>query len=139
MKENTLTNLKSAGHKITPVRSALISIFRKNTSPLSISELLEKLKSLNLKPNKTTVYREIDFLIKQNLISGVDFGEGKKRYEGSSGAHHHHIICVNCKKIKDVQMDRDLDLFNAKIAKQAGYKPAGHSLEFFGLCPTCQR
>ncbi len=132
-----MENLKLKGHKNTQVRTALVEILSDTSTPLAITDIILKLKSRKLNPNKTTVYREIEFLNKLGLVSGVDFGEGKKRYEGS-GKHHHHIICVNCKTIKDVHIDKDLDLFNAKIAKQAGFKPVGHSLEFFGLCYNCQ-
>lgn len=115
----------------------MMEILGKTKSPLSVSELLEKLSKKELKPNKTTVYREIEFLNKKGKVEEVDFGEGKKRYEGS-GSHHHHIICIKCKKVKDITLEQDLDKFNAKIASQAGYKPVGHSLEFFGICKSCQ-
>ena len=132
-----LENSKLKGHKNTKVREALVEILQKTATPLSIQDILLKLKERKLNPNKTTVYREIEFLTNLGLVSEVDFGDGKKRYEGT-GEHHHHIICVNCKKIADVELDQDLDLFNAKIAKVAGFKPVGHSLEFFGLCSNCQ-
>lgn len=124
--------------KITKVRQAMMEILKETSSPLSISEILEKLSKSGLKPNKTTVYREIEFLTDQGLITGVDFGEGKKRYEGTEGEHHHHIICVNCKEVKDVSEEIHLDEFHALVAKKAGYKPVGHSLEFFGVCKDCQ-
>ncbi len=124
-------------YKTTKVRTALLEILQKTSTPLSIQDILLKLKNKKLNPNKTTIYREIEFLNKFGLISGVDFGEGKKRYEGAS-SHHHHIICVSCKKVKDVHMEKDLDKFSAKIAKVVGFKPVGHSLEFFGLCSDCQ-
>lgn len=123
--------------KNTKIRSALIQLFSKTSAPLSIREILSKLAVQGLKPNKTTIYRELEFLNKQGLTASVDFGEGKKRYEGS-GQHHHHIICIKCQKIKDIHMDKDLEKFNTNVAKQAGFKPVGHSLEFFGLCSDCQ-
>lgn len=116
----------------------MVEILTKISSPLSIQEILEKLSEKGLNPNKTTVYREIEFLTKQGLVSAVDFGEGKKRYEGSAGEHHHHIICINCKGVKDISEDMDLDQIHSSVVKKAGYKPVGHSLEFFGLCKNCQ-
>jgi len=132
-----IENLKSKGHKNTKVRQALVEILLTTHSPLSIIQLLQNLSKKGLKPNKTTVYREIEFLTNQGLVSGVDFGEGKKRYEGS-GDHHHHIVCINCKSIKDISEDVDLDKLHASVVKKVGYKPVGHSLEFFGLCSNCQ-
>lgn len=134
----TLQSLKLKGFKITKVRSNLVEILTKTSTPLSINEILEKLDQKGLKPNKTTVYREIEFLTGQGMVSGVDFGEGKKRYEGSSDKHHHHIVCIKCKKVKDIDMEEDLDKLMAKISKQTGYKSVDHSLEFFGLCSSCQ-
>lgn len=134
---NIIEDLKSKGYKKTKVRQALVEILLSTNFPLSITQLLQKLPKKGLKPNKTTVYREIDFLKNQEILQEVDFGDGKKRYEISK-SHHHHIICVNCKQVKDVEMEKDLDSFSAKIAKQAGFKPVGHSLEFFGLCKDCQ-
>lgn len=132
-----IENLKSKGHKNTKVRQALVEILLTTHAPLSITQLLQNLSKKGLKPNKTTVYREIEFLVTQGLVSGVDFGEGKKRYE-RSGDHHHHIVCINCKSIKDISEDIDLDKLHASVVKKVGYKPVGHSLEFFGLCKNCQ-
>lgn len=112
---NIIEELKSKGHKITKVRLALVEILTKTSTPLSIEELIKKLQEERLNPNKTTVYREIEFLNTLGVAQGVDFGEGKKRYE-SSVDYHHHIICINCKKVKDIKMEKDLDSFSAKIA-----------------------
>jgi Fur family ferric uptake transcriptional regulator len=135
---NILSDLKSKGHKNTKTREAIIEILVKSQTPLSVPEILEKLVIVSLKPNKTTLYREVDFLKKQDLVKEVEFGDGKKRYEISS-EHHHHIICVNCHSIKDIPMEKELNEKEMKIIKKLGYKPIGHSLEFFGLCSKCQK
>ena len=138
MLSNSLNILKQSGHKITRVRAALLQTLEQTSTPLSIQDILIDLTRQSLKPNKTTIYREIEFFINQKLITEVDFGEGKKMYEGSTD-HQHHIICVNCKKVKDVHMEKDLDKLIEQVTKAARYKSVGHSLEFFGLCPDCQK
>src|SRR3989344_367735 len=132
-----LDNLKTQGHKNTRVRQALIELLIQNHHPLSIAELLENLSKQAIKPNKTTIYREIEFLNQQKVLEEIDFGDGKKRYEISEN-HHHHIICINCQKVTDVPMERDLNFKEKQIIKDLGYKPIGNSLEFFGLCSNCQ-
>ncbi len=117
----------------TPVREAIIEILLGTNTPLSIAQIQNSLSKKKLNPNKTTVYREINFLKDLGRVAEVDFGEGKKMYEVAT-SHHHHIICINCKKVVDV----DFDLDEEKILKQKGFKPIGHSLEFFGLCKDCQ-
>ncbi len=134
---NILSDLKSQGYKQTKVRQALIEILLENNSPLSIADILEELSKKGLTPNKTTVYREITFLKDIERVVEVDFGEGKKMYEIKT-SHHHHIVCINCKKVEDFPMEEDLDQTEKKILQKMGYKPVGHSLEFFGLCTDCQ-
>lgn len=132
-----IESLKSKGHKNTKIRQALVEILLSIHSPLSITELLQNLSKKGLKPNKTTVYREISLLKDLDTVQEVDFGDGKKMYEISED-HHHHIRCVQCNLIKDVPMDRELNDQERKILKNLGFKPVGHSLEFFGLCESCQ-
>lgn len=129
--------LKSKGYKLTPVRKSLIEILLQGVNPQSINELMLKLKTKGLNPNKTTIYREVTFLKSLEIIQEVEFGDGKKRYEISQN-HHHHIVCIKCNIVKDVPMEKDLNLEEQKILSKMGFKPIGHSLEFFGLCKDCQ-
>lgn len=131
--------LKVKSFRITDVRKSVIEIFHKAVTPLSIQDILDELKSLKLTPNKTTAYREIEFLLTQGIIQEVDFGEGLKRYELSSHEHHHHIICVKCKKVEDISINQDLSLDEKRIAKEKNYQILSHSLEFFGICSKCQK
>jgi Fur family transcriptional regulator, ferric uptake regulator len=133
-----LESLKNRGHKNTKVRQALIEILLLNNTPLSNTDLLQELSKRNLSPNKTTVYREIEFLKDQKILEEVDFGDGKKRFEISEN-HHHHIICISCQKIQDIPMEKDLNEKERQIMRKFDFKPIGHSLEFFGLCKDCQK
>lgn len=134
---NIIEDLKTKGHKNTKIRQALVEVILSSDSPLSIIDILQDLSKKNLSPNKTTVYREVEFLKGLGILQEVDFGDGKKRYEISS-SHHHHIICINCKTIKDIPMEKDLDSFKKRVTDKTGFKAVGHSLEFFGLCSNCQ-
>lgn len=135
--KNILKDLKSQGFKNTKVRQAIIEILMSSDAPLSIADIILSLSKKGLRPNKTTVYREITFLKNLDSLQEVDFGDGKKMYEISS-VHHHHIRCIKCNLIKEVPMEQDLNATEQKILKKMGFKPIGHSLEFFGLCQRCQ-
>src|SRR5688572_3299809 len=102
---NIIDDLKSKGHKSTKVRRALVEVLLKTNSPLSVTDLLQSLSKKDLKPNKTTIYREIEFLRTQEILEEVEFNDGKKRYEISQ-EHHHHLICINCQKTVDVPMEK---------------------------------
>ncbi|HZX49823.1 MAG TPA: Fur family transcriptional regulator [Candidatus Paceibacterota bacterium] len=136
MEEKILKELRGQGHRITAVRREMVKMLVNAKAPLAASDILKVLQKEKLKANKTTVYRELEFLVEQNIAQEVEFGDKKKRYE-ISDKHHHHVVCVECKNVEDVDLQADLDGVEKKIAKQKGYKIINHSLEFFGLCAKC--
>lgn len=107
-------------------RSKIIDILNKSNAPISALDLLTKIKV-----NKTTIYRELFFLLGSGLINEVDFGDKKKRYELKDQKHHHHLVCLNCKTVVDVNIKES---FNTP----KDFKVIRHNLEFFGLCSSCQ-
>ena len=110
----------------------VLDALSKSKSPVDASMLVEKLKV-----NKTTVYRQIEKLLQQNLIIEVEFGDGKKRYElKNENHHHHHLICNKCGKLEDIKLNEDIIL--SEISKKTNFKIESHSLEFFGLCVNCK-
>jgi len=137
IKENILKGLREQGHRVTKIRREIVGMLEDTKVPLAAPEILEVLKKKKLDANKTTVYRELEFLVEQNIAQEVEFGDKKKRYE-ISDKHHHHVVCVECKQVEDVDLQADLDGVEKKIAKQKGYKIINHSLEFFGLCANCK-
>ncbi|WKZ25670.1 MAG: transcriptional repressor [bacterium] len=106
------------------------SILEKSKLPLDVQTLVEKLKV-----NKTTVYRQLEKLIKNNKVIEVELGEGKKRYEVKSLDHHHHLICKKCGKLEDISLDEEV-LMN-QVSKKTKFNVESHSLEFFGHCVKC--
>jgi Fe2+ or Zn2+ uptake regulation protein len=135
--EEIIGKLRSSGYRITKVRSLIVELFLKSLQPVSVQDILDGLERLNSSVNKTTVYRELEFLVGEKIVKEIDFLEGKKRYELNS-AHHHHIICINCKKIEDVDLKVDLHNEEERISKKNNFKVLSHSLEFFGLCSDCR-
>jgi len=135
---DVINGLKNQGHKITKTRKALVEILENTKQPLSVPEVVTLLKNNHLSPNKTTIYRELTFLLDQGIVQELDFGDSKKRYELDTQDHHHHLVCINCKKIEDFDLSSDLDKEEKKILKDKNFKVISHSLEFFGYCKDCR-
>ena len=123
---------------MTETRLRLLSIFNKCQLPIAEPEIREKLGKLGRTVNKTTVYRELVSLGRFGVITPVDFGDGKIRYE-LSGDHHHHLVCVDCRKVEDVEVKHNFTNVEKSVSKNNGFKITRHSLEFFGLCQKCQK
>jgi Fur family ferric uptake transcriptional regulator len=134
----TLDHLKSQGHRMTRVRAAIIQLLQRQEEPIAVPDLISAMKKLGLRPNKTTVYRELTFLIETGLVSEVDLGERKKRYESGLKGHHHHLVCLDCGAIQELQMDSHLSDQEEQIEKEHEFQVKRHMLEFYGLCSRCQ-
>ena len=137
-----IAKLKAQKIRITVSRKSLIDIFLSMHAPLSAEELDFQLKSRGHQVNKTTIYRELDFLKQHHLIHEIDLGDGKKRFENALGDHHHHLICNTCRKIEELDchpLEKALSKFEKTLGLTHGYTKVRHSLEFFGICQDCRR
>ncbi len=123
----------------TPVRKALIKILSKNHQPLSAFDILARLHTQKLPVNKTTVYRQLTLLEQQGLVETVRLSDRSVRYElADETNHHHHLVCIKCNDVKDVNFKDHLISQEKNIQKNKKFKILRHSLEFFGLCVNCQ-
>lgn len=140
MSLSVLEKLKTNGERITPFRTALIKILDKSHSPQTPAELLAILSKRGFAVNKTTIYRQLQALEDYNVIRAVHFTDRSIRYEMvNSSGHHHHLVCLECKRIEDVSFPTDLKIQEDIIRKKHHFKVLQHSLEFFGLCKKCQK
>lgn len=135
--EEALHELRKSGFRLTKARQALFGVLKAEPRPMTVPELVASMKKKGASADKTTVYRELAFLLEQGLIQSIQFGDRLKRYE-LRGGHHHHLVCTSCGIVIDVALKGDLDAVEKKLAKKTGFRIDDHSLEFFGLCADCR-
>lgn len=125
--------------KTSKTRGILLDIFSRKHKPLSVAELLGLLTQKGRTVNKTTVYREIQFLLSQDTIVPVFIDETHTKYELNT-SHHHHLVCKNCGSIEDIEMKEIEQMFPAiekKLKQKKKFTSIIHTLEFFGVCQKC--
>lgn len=138
--ETALEALKGSGQRLTNVRKQLLAIFVAAENPLTPIELQQRLVKRHLPSNKTTIYRQLETLVKYNIIQEVQLADRTKRYELASGEdHHHHLVCLSCGTIDEVSFKDDLERQERLIRSQKKFKIVRHMLEFFGYCARCQK
>ena len=132
------TFLKSKGYRQSLLRDKIISILDLSDEPITVIDLLERLKEEKQKPNKTTVYRELYTLLEHNYVAEVDLGEGKKRYELATENSHPHLICESCGSIKCSKLNITIESWLSSFTAQNNFSMNRHILQFYGLCDKCQ-
>ena len=134
-----ITQLRSAGHRLTKARLAIIETLLGASGPLSAQEILTAKNVRAASKEKTTIYRELDFLIEEGLSRTVDLRDGKRRFEISlHDDHHHHLVCTGCDRVECVELPKHLDEIEAELSKKHKFLIKSHTLEFFGLCRDCR-
>lgn len=86
--------------------------------------------------SKATVYRVLRQLAEQGKLRLVQMPQGADRYD-TALADHHHVRCIRCGKITDVQLDPKVSFRHALLSDE-GYVVTDCHLLCEGLCPDCQ-
>lgn len=129
------SRLRSAGLKVTPTRLEILEILSRGCAPLTVEELHKQLKKSDC--DVVTLYRALASFHKALLVRRCDLGDGPVRYEmhDHDGAHHHHVVCMECRKMESIDLCL-VETFENALRKK-GYSNVSHSLEFFGVCQKC--
>ncbi|MBI5452878.1 transcriptional repressor [Candidatus Gottesmanbacteria bacterium] len=128
--------LHKLGLKQTPARLGVLKILENQTSPLDALTIHSYLREKNLKTDPATVYRILDVFYQKGIVSRFELEEGKFRYE-LTAEDHHHIVCESCGKIEDVS-DCEVDKVEKQIKMRKRFLVKRHSLQFYGVCASCQ-
>ena len=141
MKDQELfEKIKGAGLRLTGPRRALLAILSESQKPLSAKGLLAALAQAAVVVNKTTVYREIESLEKIGVLRSIQLGERSTYYELATRDHHHHLVCLECAEVEDVDVNEEsIVKQERKIVAEHRFQVTHHALEFFGLCVRCQK
>ena len=131
--------LRRKSHKLTGPRQSILNILRQQKHPLSTKEVHAALPAGDC--DLATVYRSMKLLEEMGMVKRFDFGDGVARFElleeGDDG-HHHHLVCTRCSGVVEID-ECSMHPLEEQIARANGFTAVTHRLEFFGICPDCQK
>lgn len=130
-------------YKLTPQRKEILQVFVETPEGehLSAEDVHRVLSDKNLKFGLATVYRNVELLTSLKILNRVDFNDGRTRYElgnaDPNAHHHHHLICLKCKKVIEFEEDLLEDL-ESDIAEKSDFRIVNHEVKFYGYCSECR-
>ena len=83
-----------------------------------------------------TIYRILQWLKDLQLASQTDMGDRGIVYEMIGGEPHHHLICLTCGDIINVD-DRFFDDLRQQLSDQYQFAPRIEHMAIYGHCPIC--
>jgi len=127
--------LRERGLKVTPQRRLIFEALYDSPEHPSADDIYNAVKEAMPDMSLATVYHTINDLVTMGELVELDLGEGKSRYDPLT-SHHHHLVCLDCRKVEDIA--RDLDCVQLLPEEMNGYQVERCDVVFYGRCPDCQ-
>ena len=84
-----------------------------------------------------TVYNTLNELVDMGEVMEISTGDGPKLYDPNTTAPHHHLYCVGCRALRDVNPKGSYQ-FTLPGNQQHGFEVLDVEIVFRGLCPGCR-
>jgi len=132
-------DLRKAGLKVTLPRLKILEILESGTPRHQSAEgIYKQLLESNEDIGLATVYRVLTQFEAAGLVVRHHFENGMAVFELNEGAHHDHIVCLDCGKVEEF-METGIEERQTAVATRLGFEIRDHSLVLYGRCrrPNC--
>jgi Fur family transcriptional regulator, peroxide stress response regulator len=136
--EQMIRVLRDKGCRLTPQRLAMLRILAKSAGHPSAEQIYERIKVDYPTTSLATIYKTLSLLKNMGEVLELTFAGVGSHYDGNKPYPHPHLICTQCGQILDPEFEAVAGIAQ-EIARQTGYKITHQQLNFFGLCPRCQK
>jgi len=128
------TQFRSMGRKLTPQRQLIFSLLHNNQSHPTAETLYGVASAQMPGISLRTVYQTLNELADMGELQLIDIGEGGTRFDPNINDHH-HAICTDCGKIRDVHVKGAASL---KPNDAHDFVISEVGVVFKGLCAECE-
>ncbi len=126
------------GLRLTELRRQVLELIWAEHRPIKAYELLERLRERRSGVAPPTVYRALEFLLREGLIHRV---ESMSAYIGCSAPERRHpvqlLVCRRCAAVAELA-DGEIEALLRRKAQALGFEVDSATIELEGVCPQCR-
>lgn len=131
--------LKRTNLRRTPVRLGVLEILTKNHRPMSVPEILGKLKRVDT----VTVYRTLNTFVRKKIVHRVRGEDRSWLYAMSDSLAqpkhlHPHFVCEGCGKVECLEGAEIPESFIDSLHVDRSYAVTYPEVVLHGMCPKCK-
>ena len=128
-----MERLELRGHRVTASRRRVLEAVLAQPAHFTIEDVLRVTRRVG----RATVFRTIKILTDLDILCRIALEDGTLQYRVSTRTHHHHLVCVDCRRVEDFTMC-DVAPLVRQLAAATEYEIEGHRLEVYGRCHDCR-
>jgi Fe2+ or Zn2+ uptake regulation protein len=127
---------RARGFRVTPQRQAIFRLLDGNVEHPTVEALFEAARAEMPTISLKTVYQTVHDLEDLGEVHLLHVGTGSVRVDPNVEHPHHHMICTECGRVRDVLVDvADLRI-PARVRE--GFDVEDVQVHFRGVCAECQ-
>jgi Fur family transcriptional regulator, ferric uptake regulator len=135
--EDVLVGLRERGGRATHARRLLLGALFRDRQHRSAEELAGEVQAQAPDVNISTIYRNLDELVRLGVVDRSHLGGGPAAYHLTSVTHG-HLICEQCGAMTEVPGEVFRDVAET-LAARYGFTANPHRFSVIGRCADCQR
>lgn len=135
-KETLVNTLKQRGHRITYQRELIIEAVACGGCHMTAEEVFEEVQKQTGAVNIATVYRTLNFLFEEGLISRADMG-GHVVYTATTHGPHIHLVCQRCGYVIEAD-DNLIKTLGDQLLEHYNFTADLQHVAIFGVCIDCK-
>lgn len=121
-------------------REEIIDVIRELYNHPTAEEIYYLTKQKDSSVSRSTVYRNLKFLVKKGLVNQITISNGPARYDYKENRQKHgHILCTKCGKLYDFCYDFDFQQVKKSIYTQTRVEILDDGVVMKGICDSCKK
>lgn len=105
------------------------------SEPQSMNQLISRAAG---EVDRVSIYRNIELFESLGIARKVYIGwKYKVELSDIFTEHHHHLVCLSCGSVTDIEDEQHIEDFISTVASKHGFKVKGHLFEIEGYCRSC--
>jgi len=126
-----MKKFSNIGLRMTPQRIAVFNYLEGNKMHPSAEDIYKAISKEFSTMSFATVYNTLSAMKNHGCLVELTIDPDKKRFDPNTSPHH-HLMCIHCRRILDVEIDYHL------TSPDSDFEIIGNHIEFYGLCTKCK-
>ena len=129
--------LRDRGWRLTAQRRVVAEVLAGEHIHLTADDVYTRAQQLLPEISLATVYNTLNELVNMGELLEIAITNGPKRYDPNTTAAHHHLYCVGCGTLRDVN-PQGTERLAIPATEQHGFEMLDVDIVFRGRCPDCR-